>query len=174
MPLKWEELDTGAPDHSGAPCIRAGGRPCLRLTLWPHRSLPLRGFAAFILITYGMFLLPLMAFLGTAALWGMLPFILATLALIWIFLRRSYADGALREVLTLREDRVELVRQEPRGQQLNWEANPHWVKVELHPEGGPVENYVTLRGNRRTVEIGAFLSPDEREALFRDLQRELG
>ncbi len=174
MPLKWEELTSGAPDETGAPCVRADGRPCLRLTLWPHRSLPRKGFAAFILITYAMFLLPLMAFLGTAALWGMLPFMLATLALVWFFLQRSYADGALREVLTLKDDRVELVRLEPRGKRLGWEANPHWVRVEILPEGGPVENYVTLRGNRRTVEIGAFLSPEERARLYLELRRALG
>jgi uncharacterized membrane protein len=41
-------------------------------------------------------------------------------------------------------------------------------------EGGPVENYVTMRGNGRTVEIGAFLSPDERLDLYRELMQLLG
>ncbi len=52
------------------------------------------------------------------------------------------------------------------GPDQNWQANPHWVEVKLRPEGGPVENYVTPRGNNRTVEIGAFLSPDERQEMY--------
>jgi uncharacterized membrane protein len=32
-----------------------------------------------------------------------------------------------------------------------------------------VPNYVTLSGNGREVEIGAFLSEDERKALYQDL-----
>ena len=97
-----------------------------------------------------------------------------TLALIWYFLERSYGDGRLREVLSIWDDHVELVRLNPRGPKQEWEANPHWVKVEIRPEGGPVENYVTLRGNQRTVEVGAFLSPEERDDLYHDLLRELG
>ena len=178
MPLKWENLDEGAPDNTGAFSHRAGGgaqpMPRRRLVLWPHRSLPPRGFAIFIMLTYGLFMLPLMALLGTAALWGLLPFLLGALGLTWYFLQRSYRDGTLREELTLWDDRVELVRINPRGPRQSWQANPYWVRVGLLPEGGPVEQYVTLRGGDRTVEIGAFLSPDERKALYNDLLRELG
>ncbi len=173
MPLEWEDLSKGAPDNTGAFSHRAGDPPRRRLTLWPHRSLPRKGFAAFILATYAMFMLPLMAFLGTAALWGMLPFLLGTIALTWAFLQRSYTDGRLREELTLWNDHAELIRQDPRGARQSWGANPHWVKVEMHAHSGPVENYVTLRGGGRTVEIGAFLSPGERERLYHDLLREL-
>ncbi len=174
MPLKWEKPDEGAPAQTGASSHAPAPAPRKRLTLWPHRSLPERGFALFILITYAMFTLPLMALLGTAALWGMLPFLLGVLGLMWYFLRRNYRDGTLNEVLTLWDDRVELVRTNPRGPVQRWEANPYWVRVAIHPEGGPVPDYVTLRGSDRTVEIGAFLSPDERKALYRDLLHEFG
>jgi uncharacterized membrane protein len=36
-----------------------------------------------------------------------------------------------------------------------------------------VPHYVTLRGKGREVEIGAFLSEEERIALFEDLRRVL-
>lgn len=39
----------------------------------------------------------------------------------------------------------------------------------LHVKDGPVPNYVTLKGNSREVEIGAFLSEEERKQLHRDL-----
>ena len=39
----------------------------------------------------------------------------------------------------------------------------------MHEKGGPVPHYVTLSGKGREVEIGAFLSEDERKALYGEL-----
>jgi len=39
----------------------------------------------------------------------------------------------------------------------------------MHQTGGLVPYYVTLKGNGRTVENGAFLSEDERRALYGEL-----
>jgi uncharacterized membrane protein len=39
----------------------------------------------------------------------------------------------------------------------------------MHEAGGPVEHYLTLKGAGREVEIGAFLSEDERKALHGEL-----
>jgi uncharacterized membrane protein len=43
----------------------------------------------------------------------------------------------------------------------------------MHKHGGPVPNYVTLTGDGREVEIGAFLSEEERIALYGDLTQKL-
>ncbi|MDJ0631203.1 MAG: DUF2244 domain-containing protein [Rhodobacter sp.] len=161
MPYQWTE-PTGAANS-----------PDWQLAVWPHRSLPPHGFAVFIGVTFVLLLLPLVAVLGSPILWGLLPFLMGVLALTWYFLRRSYADGALHEVLSLWADRIELIRSNPRGPSQSWQANPYWVRIELHEKGGPVENYVTLTGAGRSVEIGAFLSPDERVALHRDLSDRL-
>ena len=66
-------------------------------------------------------------------------------------------------------DLTHLTRTNPRGDTQDWESNTYWVKVSLHEQGGPVPYYVTLKGGGREVEIGAFLSEDERKALFSDL-----
>ena len=144
-----------------------------RLHLWPYRSLPHRGFVWFVGITAAMFALPAIALFGTPVLWGMLPFLLAAIAAIWWALQRSYRDGEIIESLTLRADKVRLVREGPRGLQQEWEANPHWVRVVNHPSEGPVENYLTLQGGPREVEIGAFLTPTERLALLEELSQAL-
>ena len=59
-----------------------------------------------------------------------------------------------------------------KGPKLEWEANPHWVSVKLRNDG-PVERYLTLRGGGREVELGSFLTPEERESLHADLNRRL-
>jgi uncharacterized membrane protein len=45
--------------------------------------------------------------------------------------------------------------------------------VHLYGTEGPLPNYVTLSGNGREVEIGSFLSEDERKSLFKELQSAL-
>ena len=139
------------------------------LALWPYRSLPKRGFVIFIAITVAMVALPLLAVIGSPVLWGLLPFIAVAIGGVWWAIQRSYRDGSVLEELTLWPDRITLVRDNPRGPRQSWEANPHWVRVELHPKGGPVDNYLTLTGGSRPVEIGAFLSVEERRALFGEL-----
>ena len=162
MPYEWTK-----------PTPQAEPAPDWQLCLWPHRSLPPEGFAIFIGVTFLLLLIPLFAVLGSPVLWGLLPFVMGALALTWFFIRRSYADAELREDLLLWPDRLELVRTNPRGAPQSWEANPYWVRVEMHEKGGPVQNYVTLSGAGRMVEIGAFLSPEERIELFRSLNDRL-
>jgi len=153
MPYSW----TNSDDHSQS------------LKLWPHRSLPRRGMAAVVLGTFTMITIPLYPLLGTKVLWGLLPFLMAAVAAIWWGLERSYRDGNILEELTLDPRNIHLTRTNPKGDRQEWDCNSYWAKAELHPLGGPVPNYVTLSGNGRTVEIGAFLSEDERKDLFNDL-----
>ena len=54
------------------------------------------------------------------------------------------------------------MRHGPKGKRQDWEANPYWLRVTLHETDGPVPNYLTLKGDGREVELGAFLSEDER------------
>ena len=144
------------------------------LTLWPHRSMTRGGFVTFIGVTAALLAVPLLAVLGSPVLWAILPFMAAAVAGVWLALNRSDRDGGLREILRLSDERVELVRHEPKGRELHWDANPHWVSVHLHPGDRPVEDYLTLRGGGREVELGAFLSPDERRSLYAELVRLLG
>jgi len=163
--------DPEAPDQFGASCFtHAKGAPYYQLSLWPYRSLPRRGFVWFIGLTAALISLPLLALLGSPYLWVMLPFLAAAVAAIWYFLERSYKDGMILETLTIWSDHMELTRQNPRGNPQHWSANPYWAEVKMHPSSGPVENYITLRGSDREVEIGAFLSADERKILLAELQ----
>lgn len=136
-----------------------------RLELWPYRSLPRRGFVAFIGGTALLITLPLFAVIGSAVLWGLLPFLVVAVSGMYYALDRSYRDAEIIETLTFEDRRLHLVRHGPRGKHQEWEANPHWVRVILHKKGGPVPAYITLTGGPREVELGAFLSEDERITL---------
>lgn len=138
------------------------------LTLWPHQSMTARGFSWFIGATALMLSLPLFAVLGSAVVWVLMVFFLATLAATWQAIASNQKARSIREQLRMTETQLDLEHCPPSGPALLWEANPHWVSVNLRHDG-PVENYLTLRGGGREVEIGRFLTPEEREELYRDI-----
>lgn len=140
-----------------------------RLHLWPYRSLPRRGMAWFLAGTALAIVVPLLGLIGTPVLWGLLPFLLAAIAAIWWALERSFRDGEIVEDLTLTPDLVTLVRNGPRGHRQDWQANPHWVRLTLHPTAGPVPQYLTMKGEGREVELGAFLTEEERRRLAAEI-----
>jgi len=161
MPYEWVKDPERAPERSGALSHR-GDELLAELHLWPYRSLPRRGFVGFVGGTAALLLIPLLAVLGSPVLWGLLPFLLAALGAIWWALGRSYRDGEIVEEVRLWPDRMTIDRHGPRGAHQSWEANPYWITVHVHEAGGPVPKYLTLRGGPREVELGAFLSEEER------------
>lgn len=158
MPYEWTDT---SPDGTA------------RLDLWPHRSLPARGFVLFIAATALMMLLPLLVLLGTRHLWVILPFALIPVAGVWWAVRRNNRDAALTEVLVIGPESISLVRRTPDGSEQHWQANPYWTTIQLYPAGGPVPAYLTLKGDGREVELGAFLSEGERRRLADDLRHRL-
>ena len=158
MPYLWHDT---APEQSGA---------VFHLEIWPHRSLPLRGFVWVIGLTATGLALPLLATLGTGVLWGLLPFAVVAVWALWVAMRRSYATP--REEMWLDPDRLRLIRSDPGRPDRVWQTNPYWVRLALHAQG-PVEDYLTMTDGQREIELGAFLAPEERVALRDELERKL-
>lgn len=124
------------------------------------------------MLIFGFFVfasIPLYSVIGTAVLWGVLPFMLVATAALYLALMRNQRDRQIVEILTVTPNTTQLTRTNPKGESQNWESNTFWVRVSCHESGGPVPYYVTLKGNGREVEIGSFLSEDERKALYSDL-----
>tara|TARA_R110002110_G_scaffold135746_1_gene320037 strand:- start:216 stop:731 length:516 start_codon:yes stop_codon:yes gene_type:complete len=144
-----------------------------QLALWPYRSLLRKHFVLFVGTTALIVALPLLTLLGTAHLWMILGFFAITISALWAALHTSYRRGETLEQLQMTADTIHLTHQTPQGKISHWQANRYWASVHLHPTGGPVENYITLKGGDREVEIGAFLDASERLALYDELQTAL-
>ena len=125
------------------------------------------------LATSVMISLPLFPLLGTVVLWGLLPFLALAVWGLWFALQRSYDNANLHEALVIEPTEIHLTRTNPRGDIQKWECNSYWAQAEIHPTGGPVAHYITLKGKGRTVEIGAFLSESERKTLYGELRNAL-
>lgn len=159
MPYHWSRSDT----QTG---------PQVDLHLWPYRSLPRRGFVWVIGLTAGALALPMLAVLGNRVLWGLLPFALIVIWALWFAIQRSYDSAATHEHLILTRDRLTVTRHDPGREDRIWQTNPYWARSNLHGNG-PVEHYLTLTDGQRQIELGAFLSPEERQDLRLQLDREL-
>ena len=159
------------PDAFGDPFARTDP-PVLALVLWPHRSLSRNGFAWFIGVTAAGLALPLVPLMGSLVGWGLLPFLSAALVAVYAAIQRSYRDGRLTEELRLWPDLITVERREPKGRVRRWHANPFWVQLGLF-EDARIEKYLTLKGNGREIELGAFLTPGERVRLHGELARAL-
>ncbi len=158
-------------DRTEAPA--SPGAFLYEVQLWPHQSLTGTGFVWVIGLAFGMICLPLIALLGSIVLWGILPFAMGSVALLWFGLKRSWRDRDILETFVLTADAASLSRREADGTEKDWTANPYWVRVKRYEKVGRIEDYLTLEGGSRVVEIGAFLMPGERRRLEQDLVRAL-
>ena len=95
---------------------------------------------------------------------AILPFSLISISLLYLFGERNFRDGKLEEKLEIFPKKIILQRVDPAGRIRSWSANPFWIQVNYY-KNGPIENYLTLRGNGKEVEVGSFLTPKERENL---------
>jgi len=141
------------------------------IEVWPYNSLKPKGFVLFLGSTFVLISLPLFNVLGTTVFWGLLPFLLVAFMGVWFALRQSLNDRQILEQLTLSKEEIALIRQNPAGDQKQWVCSPYWAKLKIYETEGPVANYITLTGNGREVELGAFLSEDERRTLYEELER---
>lgn len=128
--------------------------------LTPNRSLPRAGFyavmAAVMAISTGLGIW----FILNGA-WPVFGFFGLDVALLYLAFRLNYRAGRLTEIVRLTASELLVRRITARGQKREWRFNPAWVRVEIDAEaeqGSPL----ILASHGERVEIGAFLSPEER------------
>lgn len=139
------------------------------LRLWPHNMLGSRGFVVVISSSALALALPMLALLGSPALWGLLPFAGLVLGGLWFALARNWRDRRIVEQMQISRETVYLRHVSAAGTVQEWRAELPWVTLTLTPQGGPVPYYLTLGGGGREVELGVFLTPEERVALHEAL-----
>jgi len=138
----------------------------------PHRSMTPRAFHIFIL----GFCLAQIIFAAPFLLMGAWPVAgfmgLDALAL-YVAFRISFRSARAYETLDLTPLELVFGKVSVGGRRREWRFNPGWVRLEqeTHEEFGTQRLELVSRGER--VEIAAFLGPDQKAELARDLGRAL-
>jgi len=139
--------------------------------LHPHASLTPRGF----------FLL--MAFIGVISFCAGVAFVLAgawpvfgffgiDIVLVYLAFKLNYRDARRYETVQLTDTTLTVERVAPSGRRERWRFQPYWLQVEIEDKPAPSSTLI-LRSHGRVVEIGSFLTPDEKIDLANALRAEL-
>lgn len=123
-------------------------------------------------ISAGFLVLPLLSIGGTPVFWGLAPFLLLAFWGIWYAIQRNGRNLMLSETLWIWRDEVRVERRQANGQLLRWQAESIRVRIQLHKDA-QIEDYLTLSGGGRVIELGAFLAPEERTSLADEIERGL-
>lgn len=158
---------SSAPDPFERP-----DEPVWKVTLWPHRSLSRDNFRRLMWFCAAAMALPIVALSRTPAAWALAPYAALAFLALWAFFRLSYRSGRVTEELRLWPDLIAVERREPAGRIRRWSANPYWVDIGME-DTKAVSRYLTLRGAGRKIELGAFLTPEERVELADELRTRL-
>lgn len=154
---------------------RVENDPLFDAVLYPHRSLSPRGVRRLIW-GVGAALTAVAVYFTALGAWPVLPFFGCELLLIvWAF-RANARDGRMFERLRLTPEELTVAHVRPSGRkQQHRFAPPHWLSVDLETRPGG-DNALWLASHGRTLQVGRFLTPEERAGLadaLRDALRQL-
>lgn len=147
-------------------------RPVYEVALWPNQSLTARGYRLTLGAAGAGLAVPLIGLAGTPVFWPLAAFLAVPLLALRFAMRRNARQLRIEERLWIWRDEVRVERREPDGRILRWQAEPLRLRLRLHKDA-KVQDYLTLAGGGREIELGAFLAPEERVALAEEIERAL-
>ncbi len=139
--------------------------------LRPHRSAGAAGLRTVLLLVAVVWLVVGLAFAAAGA-WPVVPFLGLEALLLYAALRFNLRAGNAYEALNLTPDALTVRRVDHWGKSRHFSFPPCWLQVNLEAPAGR-QSRLELRSHGRSLVIGAFLLPEERQELARALRREL-
>ncbi len=141
----------------------AADEPVFQALLTPHRSLGRTGFAVLMVIMLLCWLFTGVVFLSRGA-WPVFGFFGLDVLLLYLCFRLNYRAARAREEVSVSRTDVDIRKFAPSGRLEEHHFNPFWAKfsVARHDEIGITR--MAVEGQGRSVPIGSFLNPDDRES----------
>lgn len=146
--------------------------PFFRALLTPHRSLGRRGFAVLMGALLVGWLVTGLIFLSRGA-WPVFGFFGLDVLLVYVCFKLNYRAARAREEVSVSRTSLDIRKVAPSGRAEEHHFNPFWAKfaVARHDEIGITR--MAVEGQGRTVPIGGFLNPDDRESFATAFSRAL-
>lgn len=131
--------------------------------LVPHRSLPRWGFVL-LMISTAIALAAIGLSFWSLGAWPVAGFCGLEVFLVWGAFELNYRSGRLLETVRLDDKTLRIDRIAPNGRSRYWTFEPGWVRVAIEPENAET-NRLVLSSHGRRLQIGAFMTNDERSDL---------
>lgn len=137
--------------------------PVFEALLTPHRSLGRTGFLVLMLIATAMTTVQAVVFIVSGA-WPVGAYFGLDLVLLFGAFILNYRAALVREFVSISRTTLSIVKFAPSGRKTDFCTNPFWARfnVRRHSEIGIVSMSVSDRS--RTMEVGSFLNPEDRES----------
>jgi len=90
--------------------------------------------------------------------------VLLEVFLVWGAFELNYRSGRRLETVRLDDKTLRIDRIAPNGRSRYWTFEPGWVRVAIEPENAET-NRLVLSSHGRRLQIGAFMTNDERSDL---------
>ncbi len=130
--------------------------------LYPHRSLPPRGFLVLMLLLGAVSFAAGVSFVLIGA-WPIFGYFGVDVLVVYLAFRASYRSARMHECVRLTEDTLTVERVGQRGDRRRWQFQPFWLRVVL--EEHDETNRLLLTSHGRELVVGGFLAPQERRSL---------
>jgi uncharacterized membrane protein len=151
---------------------RAFEAPLFDVRLRPHRSLGPGGFRALMIAAFAFSALVSLPFYLMGA-WPVIGFMGLDVLALYVAFRASFRSARAYEDLRLTPLELFFARVSVRGARREWRFNPAWVRFERieHEEFGTQRLSLVSKG--RSLEVGAFLGPEQKAELASKFSRAL-
>lgn len=158
------EITSPAPEAEGA-------APLLDVVVYPHRSLGPTGFLVLMAALCACSAAVGLVFYLNGA-WPVIGFLGLDVLLIYVAFRLNYRAARAFETVRLTPAALEVTKVDARGRGRRITFQPYWLAVDMD-DPPRRHSRLTLRSHGRRLEIGGFLTPDEKLDLARALRRAL-
>jgi uncharacterized membrane protein len=148
-----------------------GGRLFFERQLFPHRSLPPRGFHTLMLVL-GLISLALGVGFVSIGAWPVIGFFGLDVALVYVAFRLSYRSARQSETIRLVEDAFTVEQVGVRGERRTWRFQPFWLRVILE-ERADETNRLLVASHGRSLPIGDFVTATARRELAATIRESL-
>lgn len=136
--------------------------------LHPHRSLGRGGFRVLMGVVVVLNLIVGGLCLAAGA-WPVVPFCGLDVLLIWIAFKLNYRAARLYERVRLTDADLTVQRVAWKKPERRWTFQPYWLRIRVEDRPDAPQQ-VTLTSHGQSVQVGSFLSPDERVEFARSLE----
>ena len=128
----------------------------------PHRSLGPRG-VALVLGAFGLLSVIVSVPFFLIGAWPIVGFLGLDVLALWLAFRFSFAQARACEQIALSYVELVVRKISPKGARREWRFNPLWVRLETESDADFGMTRVAVAAREARLDVGAALSPAERE-----------